>query len=137
MGSAHDIMQTFASKDLHAQFPEYDGWEWTILPGFNSGNLMYRVFRNYHYNLQESFLAVSFDPKPSAGCIGALTSVVTDTQKRTGRYLLVPQGTDTSGIPPGIGILTMTSFGFSGGKLTWLSKKKNAACYPQKENVPA
>ena len=133
MGSAHDIMQTFASKDLHAQFPDYDGWNWKILPTPNSGNPVYRVSRYYHGQQQEAILAVSLEPRPSAGSIAALTSIITDSWKMTSRYLLVPQGTDVSCIPEGIGILTMTSFGFINDKLVWLIRKKSAIRYPVEE----
>jgi len=137
MGSAHDIMQTFASKDLHAQFPDYEGWNWKILPATRSGNLVYRVSRNYHYQQQVAIIAVSIEFRPSAGSISALTSVTPGNQNGTDRYLLVPQGADVSEVPPGIGILTMTAFGFSGGKLVWLSKKKNTMRYSPKESARA
>ncbi len=135
MGSAHDIMQTYATKDLHAQFPDYDGWTWAILPAANSGSVMYRVTRYYHHRQQEAILAVSIEARPSAGCVSALLSVDADNQAV--RYLLVPQGADVSGVPAGIGIFTMTAFGFSGGKLAWLSKKKNAMRYLPKESAHA
>ena len=137
MGSAHDIMQTFASKDLHAQFPDYDGWNWKILPTPNSGNPVYRVSRYYHGQQQEAILAVSIEFRPSAGSLAALNSVTTNNGNRIGRYLLVPQGADVTCVPAGIGILSMTAFGFSGEKLVWLTKKKNAIRYPPKECAPA
>ena len=133
MGSAYDIMQTFAHKDLHAQFSEYDGWNWTTVPAPRKDNVMYRVSRYYHGQPQEAILIASFEPQPSAGSVTALTTA--SANKHTGRYLLVPQGTDVSGIPAGICILTMTAFGFSDGKLVWLSKKKNAMRYPSKESA--
>ncbi len=135
MGSAYDIMQTFAYKDLHAQFSEYDGWNWTIIPAPRNGNVMYRISRYYHGQQQEAIVTVSFVPQPSAGSVITLTSASTNTH--TGHYLLVPQGADVSGIPAGIRILTMTAFGFSDGKLVWLSKKKNAMRYPSKESACA
>ena len=136
MGSAHDIMQTYAGRDLHAQFPEYEGWKWTLLPAAGNGTVIYRVSRGlYDYQQQEAVLAVSFGLQPSEDTIADLLSAGSDP--RIGRYLLVPGGTDLSQVPAGIRILTMASFGFVEGKLTWLSKKKNAVHYPQKEGVPA
>ncbi len=135
MGSAYDIMQTFAYKDLHTQFSDYDGWNWTIIPATHNGNVIYRVSRYYHSQKQEAILTVSFEPQPSAGSVTALTSA--STNSHTGCYLLVPQGTDVSSIPAGISILIMTAFGFSDGKLVWLSKKKNAMHYPSKESACA
>jgi hypothetical protein len=37
MGSAHEITQALARKDLHAPFPGYDGWEREIMPGSDMG----------------------------------------------------------------------------------------------------
>ena len=135
MGSAHDIMQTFAGRDLHAQFPEREGWEWKVLPAAESGMVMYRVFRGDIHRYKEAVLAVSFESTPSEESIAALTAI--PNGNHTSRYLLVPQGADASRVPAGIHILTMASYGFTGGKLTWLTNKKNALRYPPKECSPA
>jgi hypothetical protein len=73
--------------------------------------------------------------QPSAETIAGLLSISADN--RLGRYLLVPQNADVSHVPAGIHILTMEAFGFTNGKLTWLTKKKNTMRYPQKESTPA
>lgn len=135
MGSAHDIMQTFAGRDLHAQFPEREGWEWKVLTPAENSMVMYRVYRGDIHRKQEAVLAVSFDYQPSEESVAALTAV--PDGNRTSRYLLVPQDADVSRVPAGIHILTMTSYGFTEGKLTWLTKKKNAMRYPSKECSPA
>jgi hypothetical protein len=135
MGSAHDIMQTFAGRDLHAQFPECEGWEWEVIPATDSGMVMYRVFRGDIHRHQKAVLGVCFENPPAEGTVAALTAV--PEGKRISRYLLVPQGADLSRIPAGINILTMASYGFSEGKLTWLTNKKNALRYPKKESNPA
>lgn len=134
MGSAHDIMQTFAGRDLHAQFPEREGWEWKVLPAAESGMVMYRVFRGDIHRYQESVLAVSFECKPSEESVAALAAVPDGNRIR--RYLLVPQGADVSRVPAGIHILTMASYGFTEGKLTWLTNKKNAMRYSPKDCSP-
>jgi hypothetical protein len=135
MGSAHDIMQTFAGRDLHAQFPEREGWEWNLLPAAESGMVMYRVFRGDIHRYQEAVLAVSFECQPSEESVAALAAVPDSNRIR--RYLLVPQGADVSHVPAGITILTMASHGFTWGKLTWLTNKKNAMRYPPKDCIPA
>jgi hypothetical protein len=135
MGSAHDIMQTFAGRDLHAQFPEREGWEWKVLPAAKTGLVMYRVSRGDIHRYQEAVLAVSFACKPSEESIAALTAVPDGHRKS--RYLLVPQGADISRVPAGIHILTMASYGFTEGKLTWLTNKRNAMRYPPKDCSPA
>jgi hypothetical protein len=135
MGSAHDIMQTFAGRDLHAQFPEREGWEWNVLPAEKTGLAMYRVFRGDIHRYQEAVLAVSFECKPSEESVAAL--IAAPDGNRVRRYLLVPQGADVSCVPSGIHILTMASYGFTGGKLTWLTNKKNAMRYHLKDCTPA
>ena len=135
MGSAHDIMQTFAGRDLHAQFPEREGWEWKVLPAVKTGLAMYHVFRGDIHRYQEAVLGVCFENQPTEGSVAALTAV--SGGKRISRYLLVPQGADISRVPAGINILTMASYGFSEGKLTWLTNKKNAMRYPPKDCTPA
>ena len=137
MGSAHDIMQTFASKDLHAQFPDYEGWVWSVLPTAGSRGILYRVSRYYHGQPQEAFLTVSFEPQPLGESVLALSSVKPEYGCKTSRCLLVPKGTDVSGIPTGIRILSMSSFGYVDGSLVWLTKKKNAIRYPIKESAAA
>lgn len=137
MGSAHDIMQTFAHRDLHALFPEYDGWRWEEIPLNGNSHPAFRVSRNASFQYQSACLSVSLDPEPSAEQVAALESLPRERNGFKGLFLLVPQGADVSGVPREIRVLTMTSFGFTGGKLTWLSKKKNAARYPHREGVPA
>lgn len=128
-------MQTFAGRDLHAQFPEYEGWKWTSLPAQGNGPVIYHVSRGYHYRQQDAVLAVFFGLQPLEESISELLSSGSDN--RTGKYLLVPQGADLSRVPAGIRILMMSSFGFVDGKLTWLSKKKNAVHYLQKDRAAA
>lgn len=133
MGSAHDIMQTFTDRDLHAQFPEYDGWKWkNLVPGKN-GSFMYRITRGDYYRTEEAVLGVSFEDKPSEESVLALLSA--DADRSAGRYLLVPQGADVSDVPTGIRLISMTAFGFIQGKLTWLTRKKNAQRYPSEERT--
>jgi hypothetical protein len=135
MGSAHDIMQSFAGRDLHLQYPEREGWEWKVLPTAKNGTVMYRVFRGDIHRYQEAVLAVSFERNSSEESVAALTAVPDNNRIR--RHLLVPQGADVSRVPAGIHILTMASYGFTGGKLTWLTNKKNAMRYPPKDSTPA
>jgi len=135
MGSAHDIMQIFAGRDLHAQFPEREGWEWNVLPSAKSGTVLYHVSRGDIHHHEEAVLTVSLEYRPSEEHVAALSAAANGI--RTGRYLLVPQGADVSRVPAGIQILTMASYGFMEGKLTWLTNKKNAVRYPRKESTPA
>jgi len=135
MGSAQDIMQTFAGRDLHAQFPERDGWMWRDLPATKDGTILYQVTRGDHHWQQQAILAVSLEYRPSEESVNVLSAV--PDGGRVQHFLLVPQGADVSRIPVKIQILTMSSFGFIGGKLTWLTRKKNAMRYPTEERAIA
>jgi hypothetical protein len=129
MGFAEDIMQSFVGKDFQARFPAYDGWKLEKMPKNNLNTPMYKALRSCYGQKQTAILGVSFDPRPYGSCITMLESVPGDSRTKTDRYLLVPQGAEVSGVPAGIGLITMKSFGFSDGDLVWLTKKKNAARY--------
>jgi len=133
MGSAQDIMKTFVSKDFHRKFPALEGWKLETAGKKNLDITVYRASRYHRGQQQQAILAVSFDPQPSTGCIRRLSSVNPDSRYKTGRYLLVPRGADVSTVPPGIDVINMKAFGFSNGKLVWLTKKKNAVRYSQNE----
>lgn len=135
MGSAHDIMHTFALRDLQAHFPDYDGWKLTTVPAATSGTLIHRVSRYSHHRKQEAIISVSFDAQPSERSVFALLSI--DANNRTDRCLLVPQGADVSGVPSDVRIFIMTAYGFSHGNLVWLTNKKNAMWYSGKESAPS
>jgi hypothetical protein len=128
MGSAHDIMETFACRDIRARFSSFDGWECTPVPSQNADSA-YRITRNYRGQRQNIYLVVSLDPVPSPACIHRLESLGRDDRARKGACLLVPQGTDISGVPSAIKVLPMTAFGFVDDELTWLTKKKNTVHY--------
>ncbi len=128
MGSARDILQTFADRDLHARFPEYDGWTWKELAtAANNAGAMYRVTRGDYYHHEEAIVAVSFGTRPSHETIEELCAAPAGRTAR--RYLLVPRNADLSDLAEGITPLHMAAFGIADGKLTWLSRKKYAARY--------
>ncbi len=124
MGSVHDIMQTFACRDLHARFSEYDGWVWRELPPGKNGNVMFRVTRGNYYHQEEAILAVSFGTRPSHETIEELRT--TPAGHKALRYLLVPHGADLPDLEEGITPLWMAAFGVVDGKLTWITRKNHA-----------
>jgi len=126
MGSAHDIMELFAERDIRQVFSAYDGWKIVPVNGTPSAGGLYRASRNKMYYDEVAFIAVSFDPVLSDDCISALNALPVSRESRTKKYLLTPRATDTSGIPPHIRVLFLTAFAFADGKLVWLTKKKHA-----------
>lgn len=134
MGSVHDIMETFALRDIRSVFSEFDGWVSTPLASQN-GHHAYKLSRNpqgFYGQQQNIYLQVSFDLRPSPECISNLISLGCDDRNRKGSFLLVPRGADISDVPTSVKIFPMSSFGFDNGQLRWLSKKKNTVEYTVK-----
>jgi hypothetical protein len=131
MGSANDIMKSFACRDIHTSFPDYEGWVWKPLGEKNHRTPVYEISRpKWDGTRDVVYLAVSLEQAVSPATIEVLKSVGQGERKIVGRVILVPRDTDTSCVPPEYSVLYLTSFGYDAGKLVWLSKKKNARKYP-------
>ena len=65
MGSAHDIMQTFAYKEIRAHFREYDGWECRQVPSPCVRDITCILSREVRGRKETAALAVSYDEEPS------------------------------------------------------------------------
>ena len=136
MGSK-DVMTTFAERDLRQYFSEFDGWNCAPITGVQSPVGLYRASRNRSYREEVAFIVVSFDPIPENECITALDALPSSRGSRVKKFLLTPQATDTSLVPPHVQVLLMKAFAFADGDLVWLTKKKNARQYPCAPAAPA
>lgn len=136
MGSQKDVMETFAERDIRQLFSEYDGWNVAPVAGTKPAGRFYKITRGQWVGVETAFIAISFDQVPKDDFVAVLDTLADGQGARTKKFLLTPQATDTSFIPPHIRILLMNAFAFSEGRLVWLTKKKNAMCYPQKECTP-
>ncbi|MDD1689950.1 MAG: hypothetical protein LUQ66_04755 [Methanoregula sp.] len=126
MGSQKDVMELFAERDLRHMLPQYDGWTIEKVQGCKTPGLFYRVSRSKWVGTEVAFIAVSLDEVPTDEMINALDSLPDGRRSLTKKYLLTPQATDTSGVPPHVRVLLMTAFAFVNRELLWLTKKKNA-----------
>jgi hypothetical protein len=126
MGSEKDVMELFAERDVRKMLPEYEGWTIERVQGSPILGCFYRISRSKWAGTEVAFIAVSLDPVPKEELISALDDLPDGRGSLTKKYLLTPQATDTSGIPPHVRVLLMTAFAFAEGKLVWLTKKKNA-----------
>ena len=126
MGSQKDVMELFAERDIRQMLPEYDGWTIERVQGSRIPGCFYRISRSKWVGTEIGFIAVSLDPEPKEELISALDSLPDGRGSRTKKYLLTPQATKISAVPPHIHVLLMTAFAFADGKLVWLTKKKNA-----------
>ena len=136
MGSK-DVMTTFAERDIRQYFSEFDGWNCAPITGVQSPAGLYRASRNRSYHDEVAFIAVSFDQIPENECITALDALPSSRGSRVKKFLLTPQATDTSFVPPHVQVLLMKAFAFADGDLVWLTKKKNARQYACAPAAPA
>ena len=126
MGSSKDVMGLFAERDIRRLFSGYDGWKDAPLAGAPLPGRFYRVSRNRWAGEEVAVIAVSFDPVPKEEFISILETLPEGQGSKTKKYLLTPQATDTTGVPPHIRILPMDAFAFTDGNLVWLTRKKYA-----------
>ena len=126
MGSPKDVLVVTAERDIRHLFSEYEGWKVAPVTGAQPAGRFFRVTRNKWAGDEMVFIAVSFDPVPKEEFVSILDTLPNGQGPRTKKYLLTPQATNTSGIPPHIKILPMNTYAFDRGELVWLTKKKNA-----------
>lgn len=135
--ASKDVMTTFAERDIRQYFSEFDGWNCAPINGVQSPVGLFRASRNRLYHEEVAFIAVSFDPIPENKCITALDALPSSRGSRVKKFLLTPQATDTSFVPPHVQVLLMKAFAFADGDLVWLTKKKNARQYACAVAAPA
>jgi hypothetical protein len=129
MGSASDIMQTFTDKEIRVYFSKYDGWECQKAISPAARDRVFLLTRNVRGKKETVTLAVSFDEEPTITALAAVSAGYKGRNALKGQYLLVPKNAKVSEIPGHIGILSMSTFGFTEGQLLWLTKKKGAKQY--------
>lgn len=137
MGSAQDIMQVFAQKDLRTHFPDEKGWKYNPAPYGQKKDILFRVSRHIRRENQYAFMAMSFEPKVPDDLITALKKIPLEGPSFQGYSILVPQNTDVSRVPDDVEIIFMKAFGIVDGRLSWLTKKKNAVRYAVMEQAVA
>jgi hypothetical protein len=112
----HDIMLNVEERELKGKYSSFDGWTITRLYPKDPSEPHFQVSRRNGQVLETIAVYAAYNPKPSLG-------VLADGKKRV---VLVPSGADRSNLDPGIGVIPMTSYAFSGKDLIWQTKKKNA-----------
>ena len=123
-------MELFAERDLRHLLPQYEGWTIEPVEGMKVPGCFYRVSRSKWVGTEVAFIAVSLDPVPGELLLQTLDSLPQGRGSITTKYLLTPQATDISAVPPHVKTLLMTAFAFVDGELVWLTKKKFSRHYP-------
>ncbi|MFA4861883.1 hypothetical protein [Methanoregula sp.] len=137
MGSAKDVMELFAERDIRRIFSTSDGWSIMPVGAPSSTGYFYRVSRSKWAGEELAFIAVSFEKSPGEDVINALDLLPKSQGFRTKKYLLTPQAADTSAVPPHVKLLLMNAFTFDGGQVIWLTKKKNARKFSTEQAIAA
>ncbi len=132
MGSSHDVMQTFALKEIRAHFTEYEGWVYREITSPSAHDMAGILSRDVRGRTEMAALAVSYNEEPSALALETL-AISLKRKALKGQYLIVPKAANVSAIPKTVQVIFMESFGFVDGKLIWLTKKKNAKHYSSRE----
>ncbi len=112
----HDIMLNVEEREIRGKYSSSNGWTITRLYPKDPTDPHFQVSRRNGQILETIAVYALYDQKPSLG-------VLADGKKRV---VLVPSGADQSNLSPGIGVIPMASYAFSGKDLTWQTKKKNA-----------
>jgi hypothetical protein len=133
MGSAQDIMQTFADREIRMHFSHFDGWECQKAPSPATRDTVFLLTRNVRGKKETIALGVSYDEEPSVTALAAVSAKYTGRNALKAQYLLVPKDANAASVPGHIRVLSMSAFGFSNGELIWLTKKKGAKHYIQPE----
>ncbi|HPC55877.1 MAG TPA: hypothetical protein PK679_07705 [Methanolinea sp.] len=134
MGSNEDIMHDFVKKELKRLYPSVDGWQIKTAPGTGAG-AGFTISRRILGRIEGAYVLVNFDRKVTDKAVKALQELAARSPipgVRNPRLIIMgPQGAETAGLPPGIEVLSMQSFGYEGKELVWLKRRAQVS-----EKVP-
>lgn len=134
MGSNEDIMHDFVKKELKRLYPSVDGWQIKSAPKTGPG-AGFTISRRILGRIEGAHVFVNFDRKVTDETVKALQDLAAQSPiagaKNPRLIIVVPQGADTTGLPPGIEVLFMQSFGYEGKELVWLKRRAQVS-----EKVP-
>jgi hypothetical protein len=134
MGFSSDIMNDFVSKEIKSVYSSYDGWKMTqrnlgtgydtlvMLERRNGGHRDYvKILVTFAKEVQSEMLDELKKTEPASD--GTVT--------RHGFAVMVPANADTSSVPSGYLIYTMTTFAFDGNDLRWIKKPVQKVSEPK------
>jgi hypothetical protein len=134
MGSNEDIMHDFVKKELKRLYPSVDGWQIKAAPKTGAG-AGFTISRRILGRFEGVHVLVNFDRKVTDGAVKALQELAARSPiagvNNPQLIIMAPQGAETAGIPPGIKVLSMKSFGYEGKELVWLKRRSQVS-----EKVP-
>jgi hypothetical protein len=124
MGYSGDIMHDIVQKELKRNYPASEGWVISEAHKQVGNDEIFTLSRRRGSN-QVVTVGATFERIVGPGFIAALIEGgATPAAKKSAWHscLLVPQGTEVSGIPDGIKVIFMRSFRYEGKDLLWLKR---------------
>jgi hypothetical protein len=124
MGYSGDIMHDIVQKEIKRNYPASEGWVITGTAKQVGNDEIFTLSRRQGKN-QVATVGATFERVISKELITALATGKETPSAKKGTWhagLLVPQGTDISGIPEGMKFIFMRSFRYEGKDLLWLKR---------------
>jgi hypothetical protein len=124
MGYSGDIMHDIVQKELKRNYPASEGWVISGAPKQIVNDEIFSLSRRRGSN-QVATVAATFGRMVEPGLISSLMEGKETTAAKKGTWhasLLVPQGTEVSGLPAEIKVIFMRSFRYEGKDLLWLKR---------------
>jgi hypothetical protein len=134
MGFSSDIMNDFVSKEIKSVYSSYDGWKMTqrnLGTGYDTIVSLERRDGGHRDHIK---ILVTFAKQVPSTMLDELkkTEKAGDgTVTRNGFAVMVPANADTSSVPSGYLIYTMTTFAFEGNELRWIKKPVQKVSSPK------
>jgi len=127
-------MKDFVSKEIKSVYSSYDGWKMTqrnLGSGYDTIATLERPHGGHRDYVK---ILVTFAKKVPEEMLDELKKTERShdgTVTRNSFAVMVPANADTSSVPPGFLIYTMTTFGFDGDDLRWIKKPVQKVKEPQ------
>ena len=124
MGYSGDIMHDIVQKELKRNYPASEGWVISDARKQAGDIEIFTVSRRRGSN-QVATVGATFERIVGSGLASALLQGKAEPAAKKGTWhasLLVPQGTDVSGLPGEIKVIFMRSFRYEGKDLLWLKR---------------
>jgi hypothetical protein len=133
MGYSGDIMHDIVQKELKRNYPSSEGWVISGAAKQVGNDEIFSLSRRRGTN-QVATVGASFGKIVGPGLISAMMEGKATPAAKKGTWhacLLVPQGTDVSGLTDDIKVIFMRSFRYEGKDLLWLKRPVGSAAATQ------
>jgi hypothetical protein len=137
MGYSGDIMHDIVQKEVKRNYPASEGWVISEARKQVGNDEIFTLSRRRGSN-QLMTIGATFERIIVPGLVSELIESGATPAAKKGTWnacLLVPQGTDVSGLPAGMKVIFMRSFRYEGKDLLWL--KRPAGTQAAAQSTPA